>query len=584
MGSTGQSDMLMLETKIRMSRLLSNSQSWWQRALTAARIGTVAPLRLPAIAWERAGRRGTVFALERQAARRNAVATLARRALSERDSSALFDAAADAAALATDAEYASVLELSPLHGLLLRAAVGWPRKPAGQPTFDSTAHAHAVHALSQSGPMLVPDFRFERRFRFSPMPAEPAVLSGICTPILRKDTAFGVVGVHSGKRDAFTPEDAACMQEVADVLADAILREHAEHELRSDQARFRGLFDHAPDLCLLVDCRTGRIARCNLEVQSMLGLSTDQVLDRPVSELCQDGDAGTESGVLASLLRGESVRDAELRAKRRDGSSIEVSVSASPIRDLHQQVTWSLSVWRDISPRKQAERMLVAQQTHLRALAYELSVAEERERRRVAAGLHDDLGQVLAVAKLKTAWLLEGTQAPGQRALMEEVRGLLEQAASATRSATFELSSPVLHQLGLEAALQSLGERMQHRYGLRFEFDPDPVSARVPEETGVVLFRAVRELLLNVHKHARATCARVALRMVPEGLLIRVEDDGVGFEAGATSHGFSAAGGFGLFSITAQIGGIGGRVEVHSSPGAGTRVSMTVPAAQRPLT
>ncbi|HTT38333.1 MAG TPA: PAS domain S-box protein [Burkholderiales bacterium] len=562
-----------------MARLLNNSESWWHRALTAARSASVRPLHLPPMSWGRSGRSS---ALERVAARRQAVARLARCALSERDSTALFEAAAHAAALGLDAEYASVLEIEAPQGLLPRAAVGWPRGPAGQPGLDGAAHAHAVHASGQSGPVLVADFRSERRFRFSPMPADAAVLSGVCAPILRKGSAVGVVGVHAAKPRAFTPEDAAHVQELANVLADAIARSHAEHELRSDRARFRGLFDYAPDLCLLVDCRTGRIARCNLEAQSLLGFTTEEVLDRPVSELCLDGDGGTERRVLAALLRGDSVRDAELRARRRDGSSIEVSVSASPIRDPDGQVSWSLCVWRDISPRKQAERMLVAQQTHLRALAYELSVAEERERRRVAAGLHDDIGQVLALAKLKTEWLLEGAQAPGQRVLLEEVRGLLRQAASATRSATFELSSPVLHQLGLEAALQSLGERMEHRYGLRFEFDPDEVPACVPEETGVVLFRAVRELLHNVHKHARASCARIALRIVPEGLLVRVEDDGVGFEAGAPAQGFNAAGGFGLFSITAQIGGIGGRVEVQSSPGAGTRVSMTVPMAQRP--
>jgi len=564
-----------------MARLLNNSESWWHRALTAARSASVRPLHLSPMAWGRSGARSAVLALERAATRRQAVARLARRALSERDSTALFEAAAHAAALALDAEYAGVLELDAPQRLLPRAAVGWPRGPAGQPELDGAAHAHAVHASSQSGPVLVSDFRSERRFRFSPLPVDANVLSGVCAPILRKGAAVGVVGVHSAKPRAFMPEDAAYVQELADVLADAISRSLAEHELRSDRARFRGLFDYAPDLCLLVDCRTGRIARCNLEAQSLLGLTTEEVLDRPVSELCLDGD-GTETRVLAALLRGESVRDAELRARRRDGSTIEVSVSASPIRDPDGQVSWSLSVWRDISPRKQAERMLVAQQTHLRALAYELSVAEERERRRVAAGLHDDIGQVLALAKLKTEWLLEGAQVPGQRVLLEEVRGLLRQAASATRSATFELSSPVLHQLGLEAALQSLGERMEHRYGLRFEFDPDQAPACVPEETGVVLFRAVRELLHNVHKHARATCARIALRIVPGGLLIRVEDDGVGFEAGAATHGFNAAGGFGLFSITAQIGGIGGRVEVQSSPGTGTRVSMTVPMAQRP--
>lgn len=126
---------------------------------------------------------------------------------------------------------------------------------------------------------------------------------------------------------------------------------------------------------------------------------------------------------------------------------------------------------QDIAVQKLIEQRLEKQQAQLRRLASEVTLAQEQERRRIALGLHDDIGQVLALAKLKTGELLESLSAGRNLGLLENIRDLLDQATQATRSATFELSSPILHELGLESALQRLAEEFEKRHGIRFHFN-----------------------------------------------------------------------------------------------------------------
>lgn len=217
------------------------------------------------------------------------------------------------------------------------------------------------------------------------------------------------------------------------------------------------------------------------------------------------------------------------------------------------------------------------QKAQLRKLASEVMLAQERERRRIALVLHDDIGQVLALARLKTGELLESLSAASNLGLLESIRDLLDQAAQATRSATFELSSPILHELGLEAALQRLTEDFEKRHGIRFDFRPGRLATALDDRTQVIVYRAVRELFFNIVKHAQARYVTLSVRKAWHHLQISVEDDGVGTDTTRIGQGFGPSGGFGLFSISEQIKGIGGRLEIVSSLGVGTQVDIAVP-------
>ncbi len=237
----------------------------------------------------------------------------------------------------------------------------------------------------------------------------------------------------------------------------------------------------------------------------------------------------------------------------------------------------------DITKRKQAEQQLLEREEQLQALTTALLQAEDRERRRIAQGLHDHIGQILALAKGKLSTFQEAARADGIEQAVEEVRNLINQAIHTSRSLMFELSSPVLYELGLDAALQSLGEQLAKQHGFRFHFKFDEKPKPLTDDVDLLLYRVARELLFNVVKHARARNVSLIVVRRKDHLHLTLEDDGVGFVAAGAGEGFDERGGFGLFSIRQQLDHVGGHLEIDSVPGDGTRVNVVVPLAWSPL-
>lgn len=233
-------------------------------------------------------------------------------------------------------------------------------------------------------------------------------------------------------------------------------------------------------------------------------------------------------------------------------------------------------------PPAQDRRIAESNEAHraqLRALTARAGLAEERERHRIATGLHDDLGHTLALAKLRLGRLPGAGHSSEDAQAIRDTDELLDQAIGATRSLTFELGSSVLYELGFEAALENIGEEMARRHGTRFEFQAERRLPLIDDDLTVMLYRIVRELLNNVTKHARARSVRLCVQVTGDEIQINLEDDGVGFDATEAGQGFGPGGGFGLFSIREQLRHLGGRIEIESAPGGGTRVVVVAPLA-----
>ena len=231
----------------------------------------------------------------------------------------------------------------------------------------------------------------------------------------------------------------------------------------------------------------------------------------------------------------------------------------------------------DITERKQAEEKLRDYQGQLKSLASQLSLTEELERRRIAIELHDRISQFLVISKVKLETLCES--APGELAkAISEVCDSLDQTIQNTRLLTSDLSSPILYELGFEAAVSEwLAEQIQQKHGITTEFEDDGQSKPLDENIRVLLFRDVRELLINVVKHAQAHKVKVSVRKVGGNVHVSVEDDGVGFDFAEVSSIASKTGGFGLFSIRERLEQLEGYLEVESKPGHGTRVTLIAP-------
>ncbi len=336
-------------------------------------------------------------------------------------------------------------------------------------------------------------------------------------------------------------------------------------ELEQSEEKYRLLTENVNDIIFVSD-EKGRIIHINRRASAIFGENGPGIIGASFAELLP----------------------AAIRNPRRDGV-FEVELAPSPGRRLTLEVKIVMThdpkqgilyygVARDITERKATEVRLARYQKQLRSLASQLSLAEARERKRIAAGIHDRIGQALALVRIKLGTLGEATlSSEGADALAETTR-LIEEIIQDTRSLIFSISSPLLYEVGLSAALERLVEQFHQEYDLSFIYNGGNRDATLDTDVSVLLFDSVRELMMNVAKHARARSCRVSMSATPDEVILTVSDDGVGMN-GSTSDGEpSGCDGYGLFSIRERLDHIGGRMRLSSEPGRGTTVALTVPA------
>jgi signal transduction histidine kinase len=207
----------------------------------------------------------------------------------------------------------------------------------------------------------------------------------------------------------------------------------------------------------------------------------------------------------------------------------------------------------------------------LRASTSETLLSEDRERRNLAVDLHDGLSQSLTLASMRLALLRKSLEGQGVDQGVREVEQLINEARERSESITFQLCPPVLHDVGLAEAAHWLADDLKRRYGLNVALDEDGQRWSLDEVTRISLFRSLRELLINVAKHAQTSEAHVRLWGEGPLMLMSVEDKGAGF-----GHE-SIPPGFGLFSIRERLNHLGGSMQIESVPGVGTKIVVTAP-------
>ena len=351
-------------------------------------------------------------------------------------------------------------------------------------------------------------------------------------------------------------------------------------ELAESEERFRSTFEQAAVGVAHV-ALDGRFLRVNQQFCDFVGYTHDEMLARTFGDITCPEDLQADEANVRRLLEGEaSSYSMEKRYIRKGGDTVWANLTASLVRKADGEPGWFVSVVEDISERKQAEELLQGYQERLKGLASELTLAEERERRRIAAELHDGIAQSLAFARIQLASAVKTVGEATVTGRLEETSGLLREAIEGIQGIVHDLSSPSMNEIGLAAAVSEwLEEHVEKRHGIATEFTDECEGIVLDEDVRAVLFRTVRELATNAVKYARA--GRIAVRMSCSGgnLHISVEDDGVGFDPDAASDAVGRGGGFGLFSIRERMADLGGSLEIVSRPGKGCHAVVTVPHA-----
>ena len=346
-----------------------------------------------------------------------------------------------------------------------------------------------------------------------------------------------------------------------------------------------------------------RITTINDAFQEITGLSRQDVIGKHCTVL--EGTPCREKCALFDPSRQDPIRKKQCIFHAKNGRELTILKSAELLCDADGNITGgvesfvdvtelvdartaaeeqtsqlakaNIQLEKEIAERKRVETQLLEYQGRLQALASELVMAEDRERRRIAAGLHDNVTQNLVGSRIKLSLLRKLGMTGEQQAIVDEVQDLIACTEEDTRLLTFELCPPILHELGIVAAIDWLVEEFQRQNGIECQSIDDGQPKPLKDEVRGLLFATVRELVRNVARHSDARHVEIAVARQDHEVRVTVADDGVGFDASETVRLDVKSGGFGLFGIRERLRYLGGRLKVDSAPGEGTRVTAIVP-------
>ena len=362
-----------------------------------------------------------------------------------------------------------------------------------------------------------------------------------------------------------------------------LVEERRRHEaaLAESEQRFRQLVEGAPE-AVFVQVQ-GRFAYANSAALALFGATANvQLLDLPILErIHPDYRAAVAERIRLANEHGGKSPAMEQVYLRLDGTPVDVEVSGVPCR--YGRANGALVFARDISERKRTERERAHQAQREAELSHRLVATQEDERRRLATVLHDNTSANLATldVMLRTAAERQDAGAEnGSALLLDDALALLKDTTHGIRDVCAELRPPVLDYAGLTSALEAYARRFAERTGIAVHVDCAHAGARSAPETESHLFRVVQEAMANSAKHSGAAQIDIKLRRGDGCLVLTVADDGCGFEPAALGeHGRPP--GLGLLTMQERAEFAGGSCAIESRPGAGTRVTVSMPCAAR---
>lgn len=555
-------------------------------------------------------RKASQHLLQVRARQQATVADLGQFALEVSDLDEIMNQAVVRMSETLEVEFCKVLELAPdgKH-LKLRAGVGWREGLVGSAMVGADLASQDGFTLMSQTPVVVADLRSESRFSGPALLSDHGVVSGMsCIIAGTRNFPYGVLGVHTSHTRSFSQDDVHFLEAIANVVAQSVQRFYAEterkrsvEELRRSRDTFFNLIQNNPFGVHLVDSRFHLVQvssgsqKIFSNIHPLVGRDFAEVLriiwpepfaSQAIERFCH------------TLATGEPYHSKNTTLQRSDTAEVEsydwlierVTLPDGQLGvvcyfyDMTERVRHEREIHRlkdELEARvRERTQELMEKQDQLRTMATELTLTEQRERRRLATELHDYLAQLLVVCRMKLSQAERKLKPDSNATWIKEIDRILDQSLTYTRSLVAELSPHVLYQFGLPKALKWLGEQMlQHGLVVRVESKTD--SLPLSEERAVLLFQSVRELCFNIVKHAGTDHAVVSLTEQSNGeICIRVSDKGRGFDlatSSITAAHQSLSMRFGHLSILERMKALKGRLEIDSSPGHGTTVTLILP-------
>lgn len=373
----------------------------------------------------------------------------------------------------------------------------------------------------------------------------------------------------------------------AQLAAEVQELEQAKQELSESRARLEAALSSMTDSVIITDTE-GRFVEFNDAFATLYRFADKAECVRNFGEFADIFEVSSGDGKpLAKeefptwrALRGEFGSNVEYRYRRRDTGVCWIgSLSFSPVRAEDGTITGAVITARDVTDRKSAEEALrqsekvALQREQFQALAERLRRAREEERTRVSRDLHDQIGQILTAIKLDLTWMNRRLPKANEE-LRERLRstiGLLNEGVQSVRNICSGLRPGVLDDLGLAAAIEWQANEFGSRTGIDCMVSVPAADLTLDGDQATEFFRIFQECLTNIIRHAEAKTVRVILDEQDGELVLTVADDGKGFLESDVSESLGFLG----MKERAQV--CGGNLEIASSPGSGTTITLRVP-------
>jgi PAS domain S-box-containing protein len=368
----------------------------------------------------------------------------------------------------------------------------------------------------------------------------------------------------------------------------ANIKQRLDKSLKQARTRFSHITNTIKDVFWITDLDSQNVLYASPAYEGIWGNSVKSLYENPRQwiEAVIEQDRPKVYRALESISKTStqgntsenSNFDVEYRIKCPDGSIRWIRDRGYPVCDENGELLNLAGIAEDITARKEAEFELQEKRLQIQALSSEMASVEESERKHIAEGLHDSIIQPMVFLDIKLGSLAAEQKDEENIKSCKQIRQILAQLIDRTRTFTFDLSNPVLYELGLETALDEwLTTEVEAKHYLPVVLKTDGDIANLDAETSIFIFKAAKELTINIIKHAHAKSAFISVIRKDDSIELTVKDNGKGFNANDTSKMYADKKGLGLFSLKEKLIHLQGSMDIQSSPKEGTTVTINIP-------
>ncbi|PWE00484.1 PAS domain-containing sensor histidine kinase [Marinilabilia rubra] len=360
-------------------------------------------------------------------------------------------------------------------------------------------------------------------------------------------------------------------------VLDVTKQKQAEHQLIHSEQRYRNLFMNSPD-AIFINLNDKIVLANKAFLYLMKAQNMKEVIGKTPYDVFHPGcHEKIKDRIYAVRELGEKIPYFEEKIVNLEGEATDVEVHRSGF--LMEEDKAIHVILHDVTERINREREIEKNQTSLKQLTTELTLIEEKQRKEIAGNIHDHLSQSLVISKMKLNDLIMDPSTKSDTQKLESIKNHISDALENSRNITYDLSPPILYELGLVETMYWLIEKTEREHDLAIDFQTDFEKTDLPETDLILVYRSVQEVIYNIIKHARATEVNVLFQNKNGGVNIVIRDNGRGFDVTYLKAKQERGKSFGLFAVQERIENMGGQFTLDSKPGSGTTVEFLLPFA-----